>query len=505
MRHHLIRGVVTAIIIVAAAGLGKEAAAQQASKKPDAPSPAAEVWSFHALAKDKLPAVVSVVATQKVATGPEMVPGRRLPPAMEDFLERFFGEQFPSPSPVPPNDPSGPSAAALGSGFIIDREGFVVTNNHVVENAESIRVVLMDETELPATVVGRDARTDLALLKVQADRDLPFLEWGNSEERALVGDWVLAIGNPFGLGGTVTAGIVSARARNIRVGPYDDFIQTDAAINRGNSGGPLIDVDGRVVGVNTAIFSPTGGNVGIGFAVPSSSAMPIVAELREKGSVTRGWLGVHIQGMTEELAQALGLDRPRGAAVVDVTEGGPADKAGIQPGDVILEFGGTKIDELRDLPRAVADAEIGSTVGTTIWRNGERITVEPQIARLEQEDTAAAGDRKPPSAESEPAGELGLVIGPLDTNSRSELGIPEDVQGALVMRVDPQSIAAREGVRPGDIISRVGSKPVKSPKDLAEAVRAAKQSDQRSIALLIRRDGRAQYVAIPLTDKPQRG
>ena len=351
-RHCAVRGALLSLVLSCAMILaGVTGAAAQTERRGERFTPPE---SFHPLAADKLPAVVSIISRQEITAdqGPALP---RLPPGLEEFLERFgdgFLDQFREGMPMPQPE------EALGSGFIIDAEGYVVTNNHVVEGADEVRVILQDDQELPAEVVGRDPRTDLALLRVEAPDQLPALNWGDSDD-ALVGDWVMAIGNPFGLGGTVTTGVVSARARNIQAGPYDDFIQTDAAINRGNSGGPLLDMEGRVVGVNTAIFSPTGGSIGIGFAVPSAIAEPVITELRETGTVRRGWLGVQIQPVTDEIAEAIGLDEARGALVGDVIEGSPAADAGIQVGDVILRFAGREIEEVRDLTRAVADAPVG--------------------------------------------------------------------------------------------------------------------------------------------------
>jgi serine protease Do len=415
---------------------------------------------------------------------------------MRDFLERFLGpdalERFGQGSPVP----SRPRQA-LGSGFIIDPTGYVVTNNHVIDGANSVRIALQDGTEIAATVVGTDPQTDLALLKVDTDRDLPHLDWGDSDTEARVGDWVVAIGNPFGLGGTVTAGIVSARARDIQSGPYDDFIQTDAAINRGNSGGPLISVGGAVVGVNTAIFSPSGGSIGIGFAVPSSVARPVVQQLRESGSVKRGWLGVQIQSVTAELAQAMGLDEAQGALVTDVVEDAPAAAAGIQVGDVILDFAGTRIDELRDLPRAVANYPVGEDADITVWRDGQRRTISTEIAQLKAGAAVAAGAA--PSGEAQPAtGELGLALARLTAQARQQYGIDGSVQGVLVVRVEADSVAAREGVQPGDVIARVGSTAVSSPEEVARALDAARTADRKSVALLVQRGDQARYIGLPL-------
>ena len=384
-----------------------------------------------------------------------------------------------------------------------------MTNNHVVENAEEVKVVLRDDTELPATVVGTDPRTDLALLKVETNQTLPHLRWGNSEKNALVGDWVLAIGNPFGLGGTVTAGIVSARARDIHAGPYDDFIQTDAAINRGNSGGPLIDVDGDVVGVNTAIYSPTGGNIGIGFAVPSSVAQPVVQAIRTNGSVERGWLGVQIQPVTKDLADALGRDNTHGALSAVVTDDSPAAKAGITPGDIILEFNGKEIDKLRDLPRAVADTAVGSKAKVVVWRDGKRVVVNPTIARLEENEGEPASLGKRAGTEpKKPQWPLGLSLAPLTQELRERLGLAPGTTGVLVEDVTQGSPADERNVHTGDIIVQAGPQKVTSPEQISSAVRPARDNGKKAIALLVQRGTERQFVAIPLEsdngrDSPQ--
>ena len=470
--------------------------------KTAAPSPAQATGShprgFSQLADSKISAVVSVIATQgEVVTGGGNADDD-LPPSMRDYMEKYFGEEGKRPpreGPFPK-----PSINSLGSGFIIDPAGYIVTNNHVVENAQSIKVVLQDETEIPATIVGRDGRTDLALLKVETEQQLPHFNWGNSEKNARVGDWVLAIGNPFGLGGTVTAGIVSARARDIHAGPYDDFIQTDAAINRGNSGGPLIDVNGDVVGVNAAIFSPTGGNIGIGFAVPSAVAKPIVQELRSKGSVKRGWLGVQIQSVTKELADAMGRSDRHGALATVVTQNGPAAKAGIKPGDIIVEFNETKIEKLRDLPRSVAQAEVGSKAKVVVWRDDKRIVVEPMIARLDDDSgeavSSAGRARKVPENTEGP---LGLTVVPLTKEYRSKLGLPPDGNGVLVDNVARGSPAEKQNIQAGDIIIQAGTQKVTSPKEVNDAIARAREAKKKAVALLLLRGPDQRFVAIPLT------
>ncbi|MGE3934718.1 MAG: DegQ family serine endoprotease [Rhodospirillaceae bacterium] len=453
--------------------------------------------SFHEMAAAKLPAVVSVQSTRQSASADEGArPQGKVPQGLQDFLDRFLGDQESREGLLDrfrgERRPSRPMQA-LGSGFIISTDGYVVTNNHVVEKSSAVSVHLGDGRELTAKVVGLDPQTDLALLKVDAGEPLPRVEWGDSDN-AKVGDWVLAVGAPFGLGGTVTAGIVSARARDIHAGPYDDFIQTDASINTGNSGGPLFDMSGKVVGVNTAIFSPVGANIGIGFAIPAAMAQPIVRQLRETGEVKRGWLGVQIQAVTPDVAEALDLEPPRGAIVAQVTEGSPAAKAGIEVGDVILSFAGSEVEKLRDLPAAVAQAPIGKPAEVAVWRDGERITVNPEIARLQPNETEHAAAGRPQADKAT----LGLALAPLTPENRRQYGVGEDQRGALVTDVSPDGPAARSGMRRGDVIVRVGRDTVASPQDVADALRKARDNGRDRVLILRQRDDTQQFVAVPV-------
>ncbi|MGP1395318.1 MAG: DegQ family serine endoprotease [Inquilinaceae bacterium] len=451
--------------------------------------------SFADLAEQVSPAVVNISTTIAPQTTSDTGPRLRQPNGepndqMEEFFRRFFegrpGQQFERPRRGP--------GQAQGSGFIIDPAGYVVTNDHVVGRATDITVTLTDGTEFPAELVGSDPRTDLALLKVEADRDLPFVAFAADQGKARVGDWVMAVGNPFGLGGTVTVGIVSAQSRDLQAGPFDDFLQVDAAINQGNSGGPLFDMDGNVVGVNSAIVSPNGGSVGLGFAIPATLAQPVIAQLRETGTVVRGWLGVNIQTVTPDLADALGLDSATGALVSNVMPGSPAQRAGLRQGDVILSFGGAEVETMRDLPRLVADTPVGDRIDLEVLRGGDRLTLDAVIERLEDEQVASA------PVPDQGTGTLGLELASLTAEQRQSLGLSDDIQGALVTDVAPDSPAAEAGLRPGDLIVEAASQPVVSPAEMVERVERAKETDQRALLLLVNRQGDTLFVAVNLQD-----
>jgi serine protease Do len=453
--------------------------------------------SFADLAAKVSPAVVNVSSTHVVENqGPNGMEGMpfNFPPGspFEEFFKQFQrqqGHQGPSPRKV----------HSLGSGFVIDPSGYIVTNNHVVDGAKDIEVTLTDGSEYPAEVIGTDAKTDLALLKVEAKKPLPFVPFGDSDKMR-IGDWVMAVGNPFGLGGTVTAGIVSARGRDIHEGPYDDFLQIDAAINQGNSGGPTFSTDGSVIGINTAIFSPSGGSVGIGFAIPSNLAKPIIAELKDQGHIDRGWLGVAIQPLTTDLTQGMGLKSDKGALVSSVQDNSPAAEAGIKSGDVVMRFGDHEIESPKDLSRAVADTASGATVPVKIWRDGSEQTVEVKIAEMKEEVASAAqpGEESGPSA-SDTVDQLGATLAPVNDLTRQQFGLSEDAKGVVIADLEQDSALAEQGVRPGDVIERVNDRKIANPSDVAKALEDA-QADKRSVAvMLIESDGNDRFVAVQIS------
>ena len=371
-----------------------------------------------------------------------------------------------------------------------------MTNNHVVEHAESITVTLKDGRRFGARVVGTDPLTDVALLKIEGDADdLPTVSFADSS-RLRVGDAVIAIGNPFGLGGTVTAGIISALGRDINAGPYDSFIQTDAAINRGNSGGPLFNTEGRIVGMNTAIFSPSGGSVGIGFAIPADTVKKVVAQLRDHGSVTRGWLGVQIQVVTPEIAEALGLDEARGALVAEVQPASPAKAAGLEPGDVILEVNGEKIGEMKELPALIAGIEPGRKAELVVMRDGRERRLDVTIGTLSPEKLAASAKVQGKAAPSA----LGIEVEPLTPESARRFGFAEDQGGVVVSSVDPEGPNA-DKLRVGDVIEMAGEREVKSPADLAAAIREAKADGKSALLLRVNRQGTPLFVGAKLPGK----
>ncbi|MFW6115047.1 MAG: DegQ family serine endoprotease [Thermodesulfobacteriota bacterium] len=430
--------------------------------------------SFSRLAEDAAQSVVNISAVRERRMGAmpfEMPFGQQDP--FKDFFEWFFRDQMPKEH----------RQKSLGSGFVIDKEGLILTNNHVVEKAEEISVTLSDESEFPATIVGRDPKTDLALIRIESDHPLTPLPFGDSDQLE-VGDWVVAIGNPFGLGNTVTAGIVSAKGRIIGAGPYDDFIQTDVSINPGNSGGPLLNTAGKVIGINTAIFSRSGGNIGIGFAIPVTMAKDLLPQLKE-GKVVRGWIGVMIQEITPELMDKFDLKKEKGALVANVTSGGPADEAGIKRGDVIVSFAGKEIEKMKELPYVVASTSIGETVPIEVIRNGKRKTLEVTIKELEQEE------EEPRARET--SDDLGIRLREITPELAKTYGLPE-TSGLLVVQVRNNTPADEAGLRQNDIIVEVEQTRVTDLETFNQIVGRHEKGD--TILFLVNRQGRTLYLTV---------
>jgi serine protease Do len=454
--------------------------------------------SISDVAEAVIDAVVNISTKQTVDMSSNAVP--QLPPGspFEEFFEEFFknrrGQGGPGGAPQTPR-----RVNSLGSGFIIDASGLVVTNNHVITDADEVSVILNDGTTLKAEIVGRDTKTDLALLRVKADKPLKAVKFGDSDKLRL-GEWVIAIGNPFSLGGTVTAGIVSARNRDINSGPYDNYIQTDAAINRGNSGGPLFNLNGEVIGVNTAIISPSGGSIGIGFAVPSKTALAVIDQLRQFKEVRRGWLGVRIQQVTDEIADSLNIKPARGALIAGIDEKGPAKPAGIEPGDVVIKFDGQDIKEMRDLPKIVAETPVGKDVEVTIIRKGKEEKKIVKLGRLEDEKQAALTPKKDsPEEKTVVKKALGLDLANLTDELRKKHNIKDKVKGVLITGVDANSAAAEKRLMPGMVIAEVQQQPVGSATELQQRIEKLKKDGKKAVVLLVvTPEGDPSFVALSL-------
>src|SRR6188508_920551 len=456
------------------------------------------------VAEQVIDAVVNVSTKQSVDLRSGAMP--QLPPGspFEEFFEEFFknrrgqngqngpGQNNQTPTPRRVN--------SLGSGFIIDPSGLVVTNNHVISEADEVSVILNDGTRLKAEIMGRDTKVDLAVLKVTPTVPLKAVKFGDSDKLRL-GEWVIAIGNPFSLGGTVTAGIVSARNRDINSGPYDNYIQTDASINRGNSGGPLFNLEGEVVGVNTAIISPSGGSIGIGFAVPSKTALPVIDQLKQFGETRRGWLGVRIQQVTDEIAESLKISPARGALVAGVDDKGPAKPAGIEPGDVIIKFDGKDIKEMRDLPRVVADTPIGKQTPVTIIRKGKEETKTVTLGRLEDGEKVAAADPKGDAAPDKGVVKktLGIELANMSDDLRKRYKIKDSVKGVVITGIDANSPAADKRLSAGDVIVEIAQEAVASADDLQAKIDKLKKDGRKSALMLVAgADGELRFVALSL-------
>lgn len=500
IRRHRVAALLGAALIVGpfVASFAQSAGSTVATTQTPVAGITAPNGSFAPIVAIDKPAVVTVTTVMKAQPqdmSEEQSFGGNSP--FDDYFRQFFGDQgIPMPK-TPPQQAQ--RAEALGSGFIVDADGTIVTNNHVIDGATSIKVTLDDGTELPAKLVGHDAKNDLAVLKIKADKPLPTVKWGDSD-KLMPGDQVLAIGNPFGIGTTVTAGIVSARGRDLNSGPFDDFIQIDAPINHGNSGGPLVDVAGNVVGINTAIYSPNGGSVGVGFAIPSDQAQKVVAKLMKGGNIQYGYLGVQIQPVTPDVAGAVGLDHPGGALVSEVTEGSPAAKAGIKTGDVITSFAGEAIKDPKDLSRAVADVAPGAKETLDVWRGGKTVQISADVGRNSDDVKTASteGDNQKPSAgQALRVPSLGLGLTDLTPDIREELNLASNQRGAVVERVNPDKAAANAGLQPGDVIVAVDQSPVRNARQANQAIAEAGKSGRKSVLLLVDRGDAQIFVAVP--------
>ncbi|MBF9233551.1 DegQ family serine endoprotease [Microvirga alba] len=457
--------------------------------------------SFADLAEEVTGAVVNISASTTVEARNRTLP--QLPPGtpFEDLFEEFFnrrGQGNGQGNGGADNAPRQRRSNSLGSGFVIDPSGIVVTNNHVIGDANDISVIFSDGTRLKAEIVGKDTKVDLAVLKVKSDKPLKAVKFGNSDTLR-PGDWVLAIGNPFGLGGSVTAGIVSARGRNIDSGPYDNYLQTDAAINKGNSGGPLFNMNGEVIGINTAILSPTGGSVGIGFAVPASTAVPVIDQLRQFGETRRGWLGVRIQNVDDATAEALNLGSARGALIAGIDDKGPAKPAGLEVGDVITRFDGKDVKDSRDLPRIVASTPVGKAVDVTIVRKGTELKKQVTLGRLEDGEKQA--NLQQPSTETPTATRqaLGLNLSGITDDLRRRYSLKDDLKGVVITRVDPNSSAADKRIQAGEVIVEVNQEAVSSPADVTKKIDALKSQGRKSALLLVANpQGEVRFVALSI-------
>jgi serine protease Do len=482
--------------------LGNDSALASALPPASVPSVSgivAPAGSFASIVIADKPAVVTITTMMK----PESVATESPSPSdgnapFEEQFRQFFG---PNGIPVPnqtPQQRQSQRAQALGSGFVISTDGYIVTNNHVIDKALYIKITLDDGTELPARLIGADAKSDLAVLKVEAKKPLSIITWGDSDTLKL-GDQILAIGNPFGIGTTVTAGIVSARGRDLHSGPYDDFIQIDAPINHGNSGGPLVDHDGNVVGINTAIYSPNGGSVGVGFAIPSDQAKLIVSKLMEDGSIQHGFIGVQIQPVSDDIASAIGLAKPEGALVSHVDADTPAGKAGIETGDVITALGGNTISSPHDLSRMVADLAPGAREDLTVWRQGQLTTLHLTIGENDQDrQQASAVERKSgPAAQKVPT--IGIGLADITADVRQALNLSTQEKGAVIASVAPNKPAAEAGLQPGDIIVSINQHAVQSADDAMLAVANAAKAGRKVVLLLIDRGDEQSFVTVPFS------
>ncbi|SCB60786.1 serine protease Do [Rhizobium aethiopicum] len=492
LRKHYAAALVGAAVIAGAASLPFTVNSSSAFAAPsDTGGVLAASGSFASIVDADKPAVVTITTTMKASNAS----ADQDSPMDEQFRQFFEDQGIPLPRPAPQHR-SSEHAVALGSGFIISPAGVIVTNNHVIDNALDIKVTLDDGTELPAKLIGTDPKSDVAVLKIEAGKPLQTIGWGDSD-RLKLGDQILAIGNPFGIGTTVTAGIVSARGRDLHSGPYDDFIQIDAPINHGNSGGPLVDREGKVVGINTAIYSPNGGSVGVGFAIPSDEAKAIVAKLVKNGAIDHGYLGVQIQPVTKDVADAVGLDKTGGALVAAISADTPAAQAGLKPGDIITSVGGETVKTPRDLSRLVADLSPGARESLGVWRDGKSIDLNVTVgANADGQKQAAAAS---PEAQGHASGQpsLGIGLADLTPDVRQQLNLPRSVSGAVVASINPDKSAAAAGIQSGDVIVAVNDRPVHNARDVKAAIAEAGKAGRKSVLLLVERDGNKTFVAVP--------
>jgi serine protease Do len=457
------------------------------------------------VAEKVIDAVVNISTSQKVeARGgtPQLPPGSPFEEFFDEFFKNRRGQGGGDNNNNAPNRERSPRrVSSLGSGFIIDPSGIVVTNNHVIADADEVTVILNDGTRLKAEIVGRDTKIDLAVLRVKSDKPLTAVKFGDSDKLRL-GEWVIAIGNPFSLGGTVTAGIVSARNRDIQSGPYDNYIQTDASINRGNSGGPLFNLDGEVIGINTAIISPSGGSIGIGFAVPSKAAVAVIDQLRQFGETRRGWLGVRIQQVTDDIAESLSIKPTRGALVAGIDEKGPAKPAGIEAGDVIVKFDGKDIKEMRDLPRVVADTPVGKDVDVVVIRKGKEERKTVRLGRLEdgeKQQAALTPKSDEPQEKTVVQKALGLQLAEMSDTLRQRYKIKDSVKGVVITGVDDNSAAADKRLSAGDVVVEVAQDPVATPADLQKKIEQLKKDGRKSALFLVANaEGEMRFIALSL-------
>ncbi len=450
--------------------------------------------SFADLAEKLLPAVVNVNTTQTIK-----VDRRSLPqfPGMEEFFKRFGrepgGDQ--GDGDHKRDKPLTRHRMSLGSGFIIDPSGIIVTNNHVIDKADEIMVKMYDGREFKAKLIGTDSKLDVAVLKIKSDKPLPFVKFGD-DAKSRIGDWVLAIGNPYALGGTITAGIISARNRDINSGPYDKYIQTDASINRGNSGGPMFNMKGEVIGINTAIYSPTGGNIGIGFAIPSNQARHVIAQLRKFGHTKRGRIGISFQPVTEDIAESLGMKDGHGALVSSVVKGGPADMAGIQAGDIIIKYQGKVIKKRNELPIWVANTKIGEKVELVVLRKGKRKKLTLIVDELKEDNTSAANIPDNTGDKTQSQEVLGMALEPITDKTREALKLEDDIKGVLIASVDRDSPAGERGLRRGDVILSITQEPVTSVDQALKRIEVLRKKGRKSILLKIIRQGNTAFITV---------